>query len=77
MKLQCKTCIVLAACSAKRTIECEIVYEILRKEVLVGPGRHATIFKETREEISALFPNVKYITKHPDGNARLTFKGFR
>lgn len=79
MKIPCKICIALAACVAKNTIKCEIIYEILRKEVVVNPEKTCLgkICKETRKQINEIFPNVRYISRPSNGNPRLTFKGFK
>lgn len=78
MPIPCKTCIALAACVAKRHINCEIVYEILRQEVRFNKekSRLGTISQELRNQLNEVFPNAKSITKITGMSPRLIFKGF-
>ena len=79
--IPCPTCIVLAACKAKKQIECEIIYEIIRKELIVegkiiNPVRYK-IRRDLREFLRETFPDSRSITKKSDGSPKLVFRGFK
>jgi len=86
MEIPCGTCIALAACVAKKDIECEIIYEMLKREVifreLVSFGIKqdlplGSIREDLRDQINERFPNIETITKLPNWGPKLTFKGFK
>jgi len=87
MKIPCWTCIVLAACVAKKQIECEIIYDMLKREVvfdrnLVSFGIKqdlplGSIRQDLRDQINQMFPNVKYVTRLSNGHPKIIFKGFK
>jgi len=87
MEIPCGTCIALAACVAKKDIECEIIYDMLRREVtfdrdLVSFGIRqdlplGSIREDLRDQINQIFPNVRYVTILSNGHPKLIFKGFK
>lgn len=75
--IPCEKCIVLAACKTKRRIECETLYEIMKRQVIMKTNSSGQVRKTLRKELSKMFPNSIEITIAPNGNQRLIFKGYR